>query len=104
MQLMLRYQDPFEDYKARLARKLAHQSAQPHSQKQEDKGDKDEVNWFGVKVDGSNHSATKEATGHVGKYVSLKRSAVETPESVSSTARGEEKKKRKVGFGSFDSW
>jgi len=96
------YQDPFEEYKTRLAKKLARraeaeQSGQVDANVTSEK--KDDVNWFGVKVGSSKPTLTSESGG-VGKYLDLKRS-IDTIE----TAQTEDiKKKRKIGFGNFEGW
>ncbi|KAJ2921555.1 hypothetical protein H1R20_g15541, partial [Candolleomyces eurysporus] len=94
------YQDPFEDYKTRHAKKLARraETSKPEAAPEQ----KDDVNWFGLKV-GSNSAAfgTGETGGGVGKYLNLKRPA-ETTGAVS--APGETQKKRKLGFGDFSGW
>lgn len=95
-----RYQDPFEDYKTRHAKKLARraEATKPEAAPEQ----KDDVNWFGLKV-GSNSAAfgTGDTGGGVGKYLNLKRPA-ETP--VATSALGESQKKRKLGFGDFSGW
>ncbi|CAK5264546.1 unnamed protein product [Mycena citricolor] len=96
------YQDPFEEYKTRLAKKLARkkeaEQGAPADKPVVKQGDG--VNWFGVKV-GSESAPVVAAEGGVGKYLGLKRSQ-ETTAFDQSGAEG--KKKRKIGFGSFDSW
>lgn len=104
------YQDPFEEYRTRLKKKLerkaeAERGGDSATGNSKEKKDNDDVNWFGVKLGlhkqagaGLNGSA---ASG-VGKYLNLKR-PLETSSSVA--VEGEEgKKKRKIGFGNFDSW
>lgn len=70
---------------------------------------KDKVNWFGEKI-GANASAGP-ATGGVGKYLK----SGPPPSSVTGKRAGgsiadvgigvdDKKKKRKMGFGDFDSW
>ena len=96
----LSYQDPFEDYKTRLAKKLAKRAEGETRGPVEEK--KDEVNWFGVKV-GSNNSALtlgEKGSGGVGKYLSLKR----PQSSMETTAADDVKKKRRIGFGNFEGW
>ena len=99
-----RYQDPFEDYKNRLAKKLAKRSEADQNGKAVTSGKKDEddVNWFGVKV-GTNSTAFGAGSvgGGVGKYLNLKRPV----EGNSAGGTGEDgKKKRKIGFGEFEGW
>lgn len=96
----LSYQDPFEDYKTRLAKKLAKRAEGETRGPVEEK--KDEVNWFGVKV-GSDNSALslgEKGGGGVGKYLSLKR----PQKSIETTAADDAKKKRRIGFGNFEGW
>jgi peptidyl-prolyl cis-trans isomerase-like 2 len=100
-----RYQDPFEDYKKRLARKLERQ-AQGGEQKTGVKpreGSQDHsMNWFGEKV-GADKAAAAAKAGEVGVGVGkyLKRVAPAKP--VGGDTGGEEKR-RKLGFGNFDNW
>ena len=94
------YQDPFEDYKTRLAKKLAKRAEGEIRGPVEEK--KDEVNWFGVKV-GSNNSALtlgEKGSGGVGKYLGLKR----PQSSIETTVADDPKKKRRIGFGNFEGW
>lgn len=95
------YQDPFEEYKARLAKKLARKAqantAVPEEGQKQGSIDND-VNWFGVRVGtGSSAFGSDDVGGAVGKYLSVKRPLVPALESDS-------KKKRKTGFGDFDGW
>lgn len=97
-----RYQDPFEDYKRRLAKKLAKraEAEQNPTLQTEPKKEGDDVNWFGLKV-GLETSDTIGVGGGVGKYLSLKRPA----SSVSGDGvQPEEGKKRKLGFGDFSNF
>ncbi|KAJ7654940.1 cyclophilin-like domain-containing protein [Mycena polygramma] len=68
------YQDPFEEYKTRLAKKLARrmEAGQTNpSEKAAQKKEGDDINWFGVKV-GSGDSAVSATTGGgVGKYLNI---------------------------------
>lgn len=98
------YQDPFEEYKKRLANKLAKRAEAEKAtdgQAVTKEKPKDDINWFGVKVGSVNPTPSSEKTGgaSVGKYL-LKRSQDATEGSVT----GEPKKKRKVGFGDFAGW
>lgn len=45
--VLCRYQDPFEEYKTRLAAKLAKRAEGPKTVKPEKK-EGDNINWFGV--------------------------------------------------------
>jgi len=98
------YQDPFEEYKTRLAKKLARRmeaSQGNPAEKTTEKKEGDEINWFGVRV-GSGDSAFGAATGGgVGKYLNLKRPP---QEAITDHGGSDSKKKRKTGFGAFDNW
>jgi len=114
------YQDPFEEYRKRHEKKLARQAAAEANGigngEQDSKQQKDHVNWFGLKV-GSNSAAFgtgESGVGGVGKYLSFSGSTtgnLKRPQAfVSSTSNDsgsvleESKKKRKLGFGDFESW
>ncbi|KAF9076166.1 cyclophilin-like domain-containing protein [Rhodocollybia butyracea] len=90
------YQDPFDEYKARLAAKLAKRAEGPKVTKPEKK-EGDEINWFGVKVGSEAPVNDKVEGAGVGKYLNLKRPQTSVPAE-------EPSKKRKLGFGNFDSW
>ncbi|KAJ7169768.1 cyclophilin-like domain-containing protein [Mycena filopes] len=94
------YQDPFEEYKTRLAKKLARrlEAGQGNAAEKTQKKEGDDVNWFGVKVGSGDLAVGATTGGGVGKY--LKRSQ----DAVVDQGGNESKKKRKVGFGSFDNW
>lgn len=105
-----RHQDPFEDYKKRLARKLAHQSgestASAPSEAEKRRTDiASSGNWFGENIrDASRPSGGSSGATGVGKYLNLKR-----PREVATVASGvvtadEPSKKRKVGWGDFSNW
>lgn len=96
------YQDPFEDYKTRLAKKLSKRAEAEESARTpkvtEKKGD--DVNWFGLKVGVESAVGTVGAGGGVGKYLHLKR-----PAGPAGNVHGEqESKKRKLGFGEFENF
>ncbi|KAE9408209.1 cyclophilin-like protein [Gymnopus androsaceus JB14] len=94
------YQDPFEEYKTRLASKLAKRAEGPRVTKPEKK-EGDDINWFGVKV-GLEAPVVSEKVvgGGVGKYLNLKR-----PQAAAGVFVSEEpSKKRKTGFGNFEGW
>ena len=96
MLILCRYQDPFEDYKQRLAKKLARKNESEDASKSTTASTtKEDVNWFGVKV-GSETSAPAGGVSGVGKYLNLKRPATSAPVEAS--------KKRKLGFGNFDNF
>ncbi|KZO96260.1 peptidylprolyl isomerase-like protein 2 [Calocera viscosa TUFC12733] len=89
------FQDPFEEYKARLKRKLDRQ-AERASEKAAPKAD-DRTTWFGTKLGEKGQALDLSGVG-VGRY--LKRAAEDGP-----AAAGLEKKKQKtLGFGDFSSW
>jgi peptidyl-prolyl cis-trans isomerase-like protein 2 len=92
-----RYQDPFEEYKARLARKLEHQSqsGDPNKKRRAETLE-DSMTWFGKKVGEEQKGGAGQ--GGVGKYLKL-----EAPVTAARSA-DEGKKKRKTGFGNFDNW
>jgi peptidyl-prolyl cis-trans isomerase-like protein 2 len=98
-----RYQDPFEEYKKRLAKKLARKaeannSTPTQTQKPGESVDDDGVNWFGVKVGtGSSAFGRSDDGGAVGKYLNIKRP-------LGSASDSDSKKKRKIGFGDFEGW
>ncbi|OJA16217.1 hypothetical protein AZE42_00102 [Rhizopogon vesiculosus] len=99
------HQDPFEVYKTRLARKLARRAeAQDNSNKPPEKTQGDDINWFGVKV-GTEDSAFVggSVTTGVGKYLGVKRPLDQATPGVQDVG-DDAKKKRKIGFGNFDSW
>ncbi|TFK30765.1 peptidylprolyl isomerase-like protein 2 [Coprinopsis marcescibilis] len=94
------YQDPFEEYKVRKAKKLAKraESGKPGATAETKK---DDVNWFGVKVGtGETTLGTGSNSGGVGKYLNLKRPVP----TAASHDMDDSKKKRKIGFGNFEGW
>ncbi|KAH8120456.1 peptidylprolyl isomerase-like protein 2 [Phellopilus nigrolimitatus] len=103
------YQDPFEEYKTRLAKKLARKAEQNGGSAAvsvEQKKEGDGVNWFGVKLglDSPRAGAGTATTVGVGKYLNLKRPLDAGAPSKGAVEDDEGKKKRKIGFGNFDSW
>ena len=100
--LTFSYQDPFEDYKKRLAKKLAKRAEQNSSGAQTaTEVKKDDMNWFGVKIGSESTGLDLRSSnnGEVGRYLNLKRPS----DSVIKPA-DDGKKKRKVGFGDFEGW
>ncbi|KAK7059066.1 cyclophilin peptidyl-prolyl cis-trans isomerase Cyp8 [Paramarasmius palmivorus] len=100
------YQDPFQDYKTRLAKKLARREENKNGARPMPAAEKragDDTNWFGIKIGaGGNGDTSGVSGGGVGKYLSLKRPQ---EDSVGQAASQEEsKKKRKLGFGNFEAW
>ena len=97
------YQDPFEEYKQRLAKRLA-KNAEGASEKPKAVVPGDSMNWFGEKV-GAAAKDSAAAGGGVGKYLSLgKLPAPATPSAPAPGSAAEQTKKRKIGFGDFESW
>ncbi|KAH7885885.1 cyclophilin-like domain-containing protein [Phlebopus sp. FC_14] len=100
------YQDPFDAYKTRLAKKLARRAeaeATGGAASTVAKKPGDDLNWFGVKVGTSEQpSAGGQVGTGVGKYLGIKRQ-VEQEEPKMRVA-DDVKKKRRIGFGNFDSW
>ncbi|EGO05203.1 hypothetical protein SERLA73DRAFT_174204 [Serpula lacrymans var. lacrymans S7.3] len=103
------YQDPFEAYKTRLAKKLSRRAEVQDNAKAQTETEKkagDDINWFGLKV-GTTDSAIGNGTSGigVGKYLSAKSVKRPLNEPVVGQSYAEEgKKKRKVGFGNFEAW
>ncbi|KAF7320082.1 Cyclophilin-type peptidyl-prolyl cis-trans isomerase [Mycena kentingensis (nom. inval.)] len=97
------YQDPFQDYKDRLAKKLARkkeaESGVGTSAAQQKKSG-DDMNAFGVKLGSGDAFFGAAREGGVGKYLNLKRPQA----AVAEQGGGEKKKQRTAGFGSFDNW
>jgi len=100
------YQDPFDDYKARLAKKLAKKAEAQNSASNQpattEKNPGDGVNWFGVKLGAESAMSTDgggSGLGGVGKYLNLKR-----PAQTAAAAPVEHPKKRKLGFGGFENF
>ncbi|KXN83926.1 Peptidyl-prolyl cis-trans isomerase-like 2, partial [Leucoagaricus sp. SymC.cos] len=107
------YQDPFEGYKKRHAKKLARQAAtEANGNEPRETKPKDDVNWFGLKV-GSNSAAFgtgESGAGDIGKYLSLGgggNAGLKRPQATTGASNGvpeEPRKKRKLGFGDFENW
>ena len=98
------YQDPFEDYKVRLAKKHAKQAeAQKPVGTQPTTAEKkpgDGMNWFGVKLgdeDATSTSGGGSGLRGVGKYLNLKR----PPQTAAAAGHP---KKKKIGFGEFENF
>ncbi|TFK57055.1 cyclophilin-like protein [Heliocybe sulcata] len=108
------YQDPFEEYKERLAKKLAKRAeaeSNPAATKPHEKKTGDHMNWFGVKVGTENKPTVAGEGGGVGKYLNLNANnkrplttASPAPAAAPEAGIGEAKKKRKLGFGDFEGW
>ena len=109
-----RYQDPFEEYKTRLAKKLAKKAqavaggdaAAKAAVEEKQKKDSDDVNWFGLKVgtERSGFGATGATGTGVGKYLGVKRPLDSSSTVVAAGSLDEGRKKRKLGFGEFEGW
>lgn len=101
------FQDPFEAYKTRLAKKLAKRAeaedpSKPNNSAEKKKGD--DINWFGVKVGTGNAAFGVGASGGVGKYLNSKR-PLDSVRSPAVPDGGPDAKKRKtIGFGEFEGW
>lgn len=106
------YQDPFEEYQTRLAKKLARQAEAGQERKNsvglpKEKAEKEDVNWFGVKLSQEVAGTNGSDLGGIGKYINLKRpleSSVTAGVKVGLVEDDDAKKKRKIGFGNFDAW
>jgi peptidyl-prolyl cis-trans isomerase-like 2 len=100
------YQDPFDEYKVRLAKKLAKKAEAQNSLGTQpataEKKPGDGMNWFGVKLGAEDATGTSggggSGLGGVGKYLSLKR----PPETAAVVA--EHPKRKKTGFGGFENF
>ncbi|KIM75366.1 hypothetical protein PILCRDRAFT_827277 [Piloderma croceum F 1598] len=97
------YQDPFESYKNRLAKKLAKraEAEDPANSQVPEKKEGDDINWFGEKVGTGNAAFGVGAGGGVGKYLNNKRLLAGD---VGDGGVQGIKKKRKIGFGEFEGW
>ncbi|KAG8883682.1 Peptidyl-prolyl cis-trans isomerase cyp8 [Tulasnella sp. 332] len=115
------YQDPFEDYKKRLAKKqaaaedLASSPASGMSAGRKLSTQKeDNVNWFGERIGRDAVAAVSGKTGpvvgaSVGKYLNAGATPAPTTGGVKrplpdAAMEPETKKKKKLGFGDFGSW
>jgi len=92
------FQDPFEDYKARLKRKLERQAERAEEKKLGPK-EVDRTTWFGTKLGEKDRALDLSGVG-VGRY--LKRAAPE--DAPKAEVGGEKKKQKTLGFGDFSSW
>ncbi|KAG9124982.1 Peptidyl-prolyl cis-trans isomerase cyp8 [Ceratobasidium sp. 392] len=100
------YQDPFEEYKQRLARKLERQAEGADPKKRRVETLEDGMNWFGQKIGEVGNKGGLAAGEGVGKYLKLD---APLPRPIANAKPeiggvGEGKKKRKLGFGNFDNW
>ena len=104
-------QDPFDEYKARLNKKLAHQTQSKDgsaTSPTERKKERDDVNWFGVKIGTDNTIFGGGGGSGVGKYLNVnsanKRGRDSGAANNGADVDEDSKKKRKTGFGNFDGW
>ncbi|KAH9947923.1 cyclophilin-like protein [Amylocystis lapponica] len=104
------HQDPFEEYKSRQQKKLerkAEAEMMARAGKAAEKKDRDDINWFGVKV-GLESMESSAAGGGVGKYLNIGTKRPAPKESLGSFPdvgiAEDSKKKRKIGFGNFEGW
>lgn len=104
-----RHQDPFEEYKQRLAKRLERQAQassvlSPSEAEQKRASGAVTSNWFGESIrstDNTVKGATEVGSG-VGKYLKRTREAVST---ASTTVEEPIQKKRKAaGWGDFSGW
>lgn len=110
------YHDPFEEYKQRLARKLAHRAEAEKSGggvdavKKKESGTNDDVNWFGTRIGGGDAAfGGKGSTGGVGRYLNVSGKRLRDEGTPAASGGGgdvgqETKKKKKLGFGDFEGW
>ena len=103
------YQDPFEDYKTRLAKKLARKAegGEKNDTEAKESNKVDSINWFGVKLAKESGTASHAApgSGGVGKYLNLKRPrGVKDEKAVVDLDDSKDGKKHKIGFGEFEGW
>jgi peptidyl-prolyl cis-trans isomerase-like 2 len=103
------YQDPFEEYKTRLAKKLAHRvEAETNPTPKQSHKEGDDVNWFGVKLGPGATDAVldpnESGVAGIGKYLDLKRPRDEPTGPNAPEGTYENKKRKKVGFGNFEGW
>lgn len=98
-----RYQDPFEEYKQRLAKRLEKKAAAEAGNAAAKNAPADDMNWFGVRVGAGDKLGSAAGGGvGVGKYLaSAKRPAAEP---VAAPQLSGPAKKRKIGFGDFEGW
>ncbi|GJE85737.1 cyclophilin-like protein [Phanerochaete sordida] len=100
------YQDPFEEYKERQAKRRAKKAGGESVVEQPTKTVDSEMNWFGEKV-GAEKVGRGTTGGGVGKYLQLGGAAPVKRPAAAPAAPGvaeEPKKKRKIGFGGFEGW
>jgi peptidyl-prolyl cis-trans isomerase-like protein 2 len=97
------YQDPFEEYKTRLAKKLAKRAESQNAASVKADKPKDNMNWFGGQVGSVPTAIGNNSAGvGVGKYLNTLKRPLGAPPS--NSLPDPDKKKRKVGFGNFDAW
>ncbi|KDQ30908.1 hypothetical protein PLEOSDRAFT_1036229 [Pleurotus ostreatus PC15] len=98
------YQDPFEDYKKRLAKKLAKRAeSEQAGDKRTQKREGDDINWFGIKVGADGKAGGPGGVGGgVGKYLNTAKRPLGG--GLADIGGDDAKKKRKIGFGDFEGW
>ncbi|QRV90462.1 peptidyl-prolyl cis-trans isomerase, cyclophilin-type protein [Ceratobasidium sp. AG-Ba] len=97
------YQDPFEEYKQRLARKLEKQADGSDPKKRRAETLEDGMNWFGQRIGEVSAKGGSANDSGVGKYLKLD-APLPQAKADASAIGVEGKKKRKLGFGNFDGW
>ena len=103
--ILYSYQDPFEEYKQREEKKRARKAeTQVARQREAEEKEKDDINWFGVKV-GTERASNGAVGGGIGKYLNLNaKRPIDAPSPTLQSAPEETKKKRRIGFGDFAGW
>ncbi|KIY63720.1 cyclophilin-like protein [Cylindrobasidium torrendii FP15055 ss-10] len=99
------YQDPFQEWKKRLDKKLAKRAGGGDGPKETKVGD--DMNWFGTRVGTEGVLGGDVGKGGIGKY--LGNAVAPAPAAAAAVKRPapaaeEPKKKRKTGFGNFEGW
>ncbi|KAF7799246.1 hypothetical protein EIP86_010478 [Pleurotus ostreatoroseus] len=105
------YQDPFEEYKTRQEKKRVKKAEAEENARTgkavESKKDGDDINWFGVKVGAEKTANGGSIGGGIGKYLNLGTGSTTQKRPVATAVADvpdPAKKKRKIGFGSFEGW
>ena len=104
------FQDPFDDYKKRLAKRLEEKAKDPSQKGAKDKNAKgdDTVNWFGEKI-GAAKTTPMSGPGAsngsgVGKYLNVNAKRPASGLSAVDNVQPGTKKPKQMGFGNFDAW
>ena len=105
----LRQQDPFEEYKQRLAKRLERQALGPaglipSEAEQKRASGAGTGNWFGesIKPTGGTAANTQSAGSGVGKY--LKRTREVAATNSAAAEEPSQKKRKAAGWGDFSGW